>query len=116
MPISADQLQMVMDTSGLFCEYTSRCVCVCMFSASVFASQIQLFIISSANTVWLFLVSVPPAQVSSFVYYLLCCAWQCLGRTQSLWQSCHCVGVIIMFLHRKRYLPCVAEHCAPDPN
>lgn len=35
MPISADQLQMVMDTSGLFCEYTSRCVCVYVFCISV---------------------------------------------------------------------------------
>lgn len=114
MHITADQLQMVLDTCvWLFCVCVGVLVCF-----SVFASQIQLFIISSSNTVWLFLVSVPTpsAQVSNFVYYLLCCTSQCLGRTQCSWQSCHCVGVIIMSLHREQYSPCVAEHCAPHPN
>lgn len=64
--------------------------CVCVFmclhastpvSVIVFASQIQLFNISSANTVWLFYVSplISPSSLHSFVYYLIRRGSQRLG-------------------------------------
>ena len=119
------------------CNHVCVCICVCVCVwvcvwVCVYASQIQLFIISSANMVWLFLASLlsflfffllPP----SFVYYLLCRGSQCLGRIESrvaiiIMSQRGCHNYVLIQTHRRKvlavccsrrlrhiYLPCVAS-------
>lgn len=102
------------------------CVCACVFmclhastpvSAIVFASQIQLFNISSANTVWLFYVSPLfsppppslrpslPASHHSFVYYLIRRGSQRLGGGGgwvAIVSQCGRHNYVLLQTHRER--------------